>query len=288
MHPNQDRSVDRETLDTQIEIDRVMNLSDMFCLKWTGFTNNMADTFKSLRGDNDFTDVTLACEDGTMLEAHKVILAASSPFFHNLLKVSKHHPHPLIYLKGVQMRQLSSVMDFLYQGEVNLNQEDLDSFLALAADLQLKVVDGMKTENLESGEVGADLIVKEEVENQAEVKPKAKNRVDRTTLVLYEMQNAEENRESGELADPERGVERQTEVKSKGKSAAERTRRWRERNKESAKAGLLKYLRKTAEKRRINSDFDKQFKDREARRKREWRKSAQKRSILSPETRMIM
>ena len=34
----------------------------------------------SFREDNDFADVTLACEDGQQLEAHKVILAASVSF----------------------------------------------------------------------------------------------------------------------------------------------------------------------------------------------------------------
>ena len=29
--------------------------------------------------DEDFTDVTLACDDGQLVKAHKVILAAASP-----------------------------------------------------------------------------------------------------------------------------------------------------------------------------------------------------------------
>ena len=35
--------------------------------------------FGSLRTDNDLSDVTLACEDGQQIEAHKVILSVSSP-----------------------------------------------------------------------------------------------------------------------------------------------------------------------------------------------------------------
>ena len=263
-----------------------MELSDMFRLKWNDFTNNVADTFRSLRGENDFTDVTLACEDGLVLEAHKVILAASSSFFLNILKMSK-HPHPLIYLKGVQMRELAAVVDFLYCGEVSVKQEELESFFALARDLGLKVLD----ENLESGEVGGAFMVKQEVEIQTEVKSKSKSGADRTMLAQHEMQlqkTGGENLESGEVANSgvlvERGDFGQTRVKSKAKSAAERTRKWRERNKEGVKVGVLKYSRKTAEKRRTNSDFDKKFKEREARRKREWRK---RNSTLSLETRII-
>ena len=110
-----------------------MEQSDIFFLKWNEFTDNMTDTLRSLRGDNDFTDVTLVCEDGLVLEAHKVILAASSPFFLDVLKLTKQHPHPLIYLKGVKMRELAFVVEFLYSGEVNLNQEKFDSFFILAA-----------------------------------------------------------------------------------------------------------------------------------------------------------
>ena len=46
--------------------------------------------FGDLREDKEFTDVTLACEDGQQVEAHEVVLTASSPFFFNLLKTNKH------------------------------------------------------------------------------------------------------------------------------------------------------------------------------------------------------
>ena len=57
-----------------------MNASEKLCLKWNDFQANISSSFGELRSDKDFTDVTLACEDGTQLEAHKVILASSSPF----------------------------------------------------------------------------------------------------------------------------------------------------------------------------------------------------------------
>ena len=42
-----------------------------------------------MRDDNDFADVTLACEDGEQVEAHKVILAGQVLF--NKLSHSHHH-----------------------------------------------------------------------------------------------------------------------------------------------------------------------------------------------------
>ena len=93
--------------------------------------------FGNLREDNDFADVTLACEDGQQVEAHKVILAASSPFFQKLLGRNK-HPHPLIYMRGMKSDDLLAIVDFLYRGEANVYQENLDTFLTMADEFQLK------------------------------------------------------------------------------------------------------------------------------------------------------
>lgn len=106
-------------------------------LKWNDFPENTISTFQTLRRDREFSDVTLACEDGQQVEAHKVILASSSPFFEKLLKKNK-HPHPLIYMRGLKSEDLVTMIDFLYLGEANVQQENLDSFLAVAEELQLK------------------------------------------------------------------------------------------------------------------------------------------------------
>ena len=60
-----------------------MTNNEQFCLKWNDFSENVSLAFGSMRMDQDFSDVTLVCEDGKQIEAHKVILAAASPFFTN-------------------------------------------------------------------------------------------------------------------------------------------------------------------------------------------------------------
>ena len=90
--------------------------------------------------------MTLACEDGKQVEAHKVVLASSSPFFQNLLRRNK-HPHPLIYMRGAKSDDLLVVVDFLYCGETNVYQENLDSFLAIAEELLLKGLVGKTDED---------------------------------------------------------------------------------------------------------------------------------------------
>jgi len=118
-------------------------MSEKLCLKWNDFQDNINTAFGSLRNEHDFSDVTLACEDGEQMEAHQVILAASSPFFRNLLRKNK-HPHPLVYMRGIKSEDLVAILDFLYFGEANVYQENIDAFLAIAEELNLKGLTGNK------------------------------------------------------------------------------------------------------------------------------------------------
>jgi len=113
-----------------------MGSSEKFCLRWNDFESNISGAFRELREDKDFFDVTLACDD-EQLQAHKVILSACSPFFRTVLRRNRHE-HPLLYLKGVKYADLVSVLNFMYHGEVNVAQEELNSFLAVAEDLKVK------------------------------------------------------------------------------------------------------------------------------------------------------
>ena len=113
-------------------------MAQKFCLQWNDFKENVHSAFGRLRDDKEFADVTLACEDGQQIEAHKVILAASSPVFEKILGETKLHPHPLVYLRGFQLQDLEPILDFLYFGEANVFSKDLESFLAIAEELKLK------------------------------------------------------------------------------------------------------------------------------------------------------
>jgi len=110
--------------------------SEKFCLRWNDFESNISGAFRELRDDKDFFDVTLVC-DNEQIQAHKVILSACSTFFRNVLR-SNPHQHPLLYLKGVRFSDLQAVLNFMYHGEVNVAQEELNSFLAVAEDLRVK------------------------------------------------------------------------------------------------------------------------------------------------------
>jgi len=110
--------------------------AEKFCLRWNDFESNISIAFREIREEKDFFDCTLSC-GSRQIQAHKLILSACSPFFRSILKKNPHQ-HPLLYLKGVEFTDLQAVLNFMYHGEVNVAQEELNSFLAVAEDLKVK------------------------------------------------------------------------------------------------------------------------------------------------------
>ena len=156
-----------------------LGMSEKLCLQWNDYKDDVESTFGVLREDKEFTDVTLACEDGQQMEAHKVILSSLSSFFKKILKKNK-HPHPLIYLKGFQSKDFLSILDFLYSGETNVYQEDLNSFLAIAEEIQLKGLTGQTISDLVEEQ---KQIEQKSTTQQSDIKP-LKNSTTYTTVAL--------------------------------------------------------------------------------------------------------
>jgi hypothetical protein len=117
-----------------------MDPDKTFCLKWNDFQQNIFSTIRNLRLDLDFLDVTIFCS-GTQVKAHKVILSACSTTFKAILKEAP-SPHPIIVLWDVEAKDLSAILDFMYNGQVDIRQEDLESFLAAAGKLQVQGLTG--------------------------------------------------------------------------------------------------------------------------------------------------
>ena len=109
---------------------------EKFCLKWNDFQTTVSQSYKTLRKEKNFNDVTLISEDQKQIQSHKVVLAACSDFFKSILEVNI-HSNPLIYLSGINSTNLQFVMDYIYEGEVKLFQEQLDSFLSTAQKLMI-------------------------------------------------------------------------------------------------------------------------------------------------------
>jgi len=112
---------------------------DSFRLKWSSFQGNVIEGLRDLRNYNEFLDVSLFGDHGTeKIDAHKVVLSAGSPFFHRILRNTPHGDKQSLYLRGVNHVNLKLLVEFLYQGEVNVPQENIDGFLAVTEDLEIK------------------------------------------------------------------------------------------------------------------------------------------------------
>ena len=103
-------------------------MEDTVVLSSTDFQTSAHQILRQLWNDKDFTDVTLATADDQEISAHKSILSACSPFFAHLLATHP-HPAPLLYLRGVQARELSSLLQYMYLGESQVQSQHLDVFL---------------------------------------------------------------------------------------------------------------------------------------------------------------
>ena len=111
-------------------------MSEKFCLKWNDFNANVSKSFGLFRNAKYLHDVTLVSDDHKKVEAHKLVLSACSEFFKDIFE-NNHHSHPLLCLDGISYLDMSNIMDYIYNGEVQIYQENLDRFLAIAQRLKL-------------------------------------------------------------------------------------------------------------------------------------------------------
>ncbi|XP_026330140.1 protein tramtrack, beta isoform isoform X28 [Hyposmocoma kahamanoa] len=121
-----------------------MASDEQFSLCWNNFHANMSAGFHGLLSRGDLVDVTLAAE-GRLLQAHKLVLSVCSPYFQEMFKLNPTQ-HPIVFLKDVSHSALRDLLQFMYQGEVNVKQEELASFISTAEQLQVKGLTGNQNE----------------------------------------------------------------------------------------------------------------------------------------------
>ena len=107
------------------------------------YSSQLIRTFSDLYKNNLLTDVTIVCDDRFRIEAHRMVLCASSPLLRDFITINA-QSRPLIYLKGVKGPTLSVIMQFLYTGEVSIHQEELPSVLEAARELDIVELQELK------------------------------------------------------------------------------------------------------------------------------------------------
>ncbi|XP_072747777.1 uncharacterized protein [Anoplolepis gracilipes] len=110
--------------------------SQQFCLRWHNFQNTLLSSLPKLLDGGHLTDVTLSA-GGRHIHAHKIILSACSYYFKELFKDLSSLQHPVIVLPGMEYANLCALVKFMYNGEVNIYQEQLPALLAMADTLHI-------------------------------------------------------------------------------------------------------------------------------------------------------
>ena len=112
-------------------------MSEKFSLKWNDFETNWKRSLSQLRTDNDLADVTIITDDKVKFKAHKILLSSCSETFKFILK-EFNQAQSILYLNGVNSVNLRFILDYIYYSEVNLFQEQLDSFVQSAEKLEIQ------------------------------------------------------------------------------------------------------------------------------------------------------
>lgn len=146
------------------------NNSQQFCLRWNNYQTNLTCVFDQLLQSESFVDVTLAC-DGNQIKAHKIVLSACSPYFQSLF-FDNPCQHPIIIMRDVKWPELKAIVEFMYKGEINVNQDQISPLLAIAEMLQIRGLAEVNSENaVISGSLSSD----------TQIKPRQTPTVDLTT-----------------------------------------------------------------------------------------------------------
>ena len=143
-------------------------MEEKFSLKWNDYQENIIKTFSLLRKEEEFFDVTLVSDDQKRIMAHKVVLSSSSEYFRNILKTNK-HSHPMLCLTGICSEDLENVLNYIYQGEVQIFQRDIDKFLDIAQRLGLQ---GLLTLDKENDEKHYEYLPKQPMETESKLEPR--------------------------------------------------------------------------------------------------------------------
>ena len=113
-----------------------METADYLKLSWNSHSKNFKAVLKDLHQVESLSDVTLVCNDGTEIMAHKFVLIGSSPVFRSMLYRSSQRDNTIVYLRGVSRIELEWVLKFMYLGQTQVPPTELQNFMDLVKTLR--------------------------------------------------------------------------------------------------------------------------------------------------------
>jgi len=108
-----------------------------YCLKWNNHPTNISLVFDRLRMEELFVDVTLATQDRQIIRAHRVLLSAGSGYLEKVLAMNP-SDHPTVVLSNIRYKELKLLVDFMYSGEIAVDQQQFPVLLEAAKSLRIR------------------------------------------------------------------------------------------------------------------------------------------------------
>lgn len=126
-------------------------------LGWNSFNNENISMLKNLFETNMFSDVTLVTGDKVVINAHRFILSSRSETFDNLLMRQDFDNN--LTVECITSDVMMLVLEFMYTGQINMEQEKFSKFIEAAHYLKLKT----EIRNLNDTQKEEPIFVKTEI-----------------------------------------------------------------------------------------------------------------------------
>jgi len=143
-------------------------MGENFKLRWNDHHSIFFSTAEALCQGDHLTDVTLSCGKREF-SAHKLVLSVCSTYFNELFthKSNKNRPAngaAIVYLKDVDAHHMELLLNFMYRGEINVEEDELMDLIATARGLSIR---GLSDSDEDSNEQEEPQEVKNTNENSS-------------------------------------------------------------------------------------------------------------------------
>ena len=85
------------------------------------------------------TDLGIRCKDGVMVQCHRLVMSAVSPYLKQMLDVTGDEDHTILDMPDSEHEVVQSLLDIVYNGSIEASLEEIRRLLTLAHSLYISV-----------------------------------------------------------------------------------------------------------------------------------------------------
>ncbi|XP_064094161.1 uncharacterized protein LOC135206687 isoform X2 [Macrobrachium nipponense] len=115
--------------------------------RWNDHMQHISKVLTLQRFEEQFCDVTLVSDDGFVMKAHQAILASTSAYFQRVFSDITPDQHPMVVLRGANFREMTCLLDYMYQGSTQVHQSLMEAVLEVADMLEVKGLSQIRSNN---------------------------------------------------------------------------------------------------------------------------------------------